>query len=402
MLQAFKYQWLKACTGLAIHILPDNTHLIKACTIELNKASLLITQNIAFDDIPTCLKKLSKQNPIAINITGKGVLTKKIPLIKTLSPDTLQTVFPNIKIEEFYLQQFNSDSHTWLAIIRKDVADKLTGYFTHTGFKLLNVCLGAFVVNPIIKQLNVYGETLVFDGHQISINTQLKTISDYQYIEDKNAAFPLKIGIETINEKYILAYATAFQLALCDVLETLSLASHPAQAQLVEFKEEKKFKYRSLLLLGTLFFVLLINFLVFQYYKQQNDGLSAKVSQSQTNAGVIQKQVTQIIQHQALLDNLGWCRGISFAYLLDQLGKSLAANLILSEISINPLTENRSSSNTYQIGLIKIVGQTSEINSVNDWIYTLQDYKWVKQVKLNNLSAKNEEGKQQFTIILNY
>jgi hypothetical protein len=64
--------------------------------------------------------------------------------------------------------------------------------------------LGAFPVQNVIGQLNVYGSDVVFDGHMIQRIEQLEWTA-VKYHENTTSEFPLKIESESISEKLLTA-----------------------------------------------------------------------------------------------------------------------------------------------------------------------------------------------------
>lgn len=402
MLQVFKkHQWLSSCTGIEIHILPGGTYSFRLCTIAVHEKELTIENRFETTEIGEILKKLDKTQPLALTITGRGILIKKANNPGEADGTNLNKLFPNLKADQFYVQIFDSNLNSWVAIIRKEVADGLMSLFIDQGLKVLHVGVGPFAVTHILKQLNSYGNELVFNGHQIRISEGTNW-RDYQYIEGSAAEFPLKLGIEPIKEELLLAYSAAFQLALYDVLPVTGLQGHPAEETLMEYKEEQKFKFRGMSILGGLFVALILNFLLFQYYQEKNEQLISAVNRTTSSAEQLMKQEMLVNSNLTILKDLGWNKGISLAWLADQIGQTVPANLKLTEVYFNPPQHIKYQQDDYQVGLIRIVGNTKELKNINSWIYKLQEEQWVKQVKLERFSVADEDGKQSFQLLINY
>ncbi|MDB5012817.1 MAG: hypothetical protein JWQ25_1019, partial [Daejeonella sp.] len=155
------------------------------------------------------------------------------------------------------------------------------------------------------------------------------------------------------------------------------------------------------------FFIgLLINFFVFNYYNDQNQNLSLAVGQSSSNIESIQQLQSGIASKEKLLQDLGWNKGVSYAYLCDQIGLSTPSNVQLLELNINPalavsnLTLGKTI--TYETGKIKVSGQVTDVKTINDWIYVLKDKSWVKKINLKSFFPDEQKQVQKFTLIITY
>ena len=71
-------------------------------------------------------------------------------------------------MEDFYLQNFVSGDSSFVSLIRQKDANQWIDKLNALGFTTLMLSLGPFPVQQILQQLNLYGEEVVFDGHQIS------------------------------------------------------------------------------------------------------------------------------------------------------------------------------------------------------------------------------------------
>lgn len=399
------YQWLSSCTGIELHILPDNTLQCFMCSVSMAKDSLSIdTKSEVSGDLETILKKIPKDKPLALSVTGKGTLIKKAARMEAIGEQQLNEVFPNLKAEQFYVQNFVSGEHSFVSIIRKGMIDEFLDALNAAGHQVLIISIGPFVSSHIIRQLNTYGQQVSFNGHVVDYN-QDWAWTDYQYVTGAESEFPLKLDIEPIEGRFLIAYATAFQLALYRRLDPVNLDVSPVENQLRDYQQKARFMFRGGIILIAFFVLLLINFIMFSFYTEKNKELLSRANQNTAGIENLQHMERQISTNENLLKELGWSRGISYAWMADQLGQSLPAALSLNEISINPLNTvetNRQRKEIYDTGKITIRGETTDLQAVNDWIYILKEKSWVKQVSLGNYSPVQDTDKQQFIITLTY
>ncbi len=402
-----KYQWLNSCTGVELHILPDGAYDWRVCSVSLAGNSLNIDSKTEVPgDTAAVLKKFPKDKPLALTITGKGVLIRKAPAMEEIGENQLNQVFPNLEADQFYIQNFISGGQSFVSIIRREIIDGLMDVLSAEGLNILLLTIGPFTASHILKQLNTYGQEICFDGHEVQYNKEWEW-TEYRYAAGKKSEFPLKIDLESIPEQYLLAYAAAFQLALYPRLAAVSLPVGQAENNLYEFQQKQQFQFRAGCILAVFFVVLLLNFLLFSYYNSANEALLSQVSQSSAGIESLRNTEKEIASNEKLLKELGWSRGVRYAWIADQLGQTVPAGLSLREIAINPLNTvetGRQRREVYDTGKIKIRGEASDPGAVNNWLYLLKGKSWVKGVNLDSFSPSSSSGdnKQEFSITISY
>jgi len=399
-----KYQWLNSCTGIEIHILPDGSLSGRYCMVTTGKDSLDIIEKGLLDENLLSVSSKLPGRRVALTLTGKGVLVKKITEDNAGGSLQLNNLFPNLKAEDFYVQHFVSGSNIFISIIRRELVDDILLKLQKHGVEILLVSVGPFSASHILRQLNFYGGEAVFDGHQISSNKEHEW-EEYKYVKGAQTGFPLKIGIEVVSEQLVLAYAAAFQLALYPRLDAVSLPVDRIEEQLVDFEQKQKFNFRGAVILSAFFLLLLVNFIAFTHFNSLNESLLSQVNHSASSVESMQKTENEIKVKENLIKELGWAKGINYAWICDQLGQSVPAGLKLKQLAVNPVngTEtNRQRREVFDTGKLMISGDAGEISEVNDWILRLKSVSWIKQVNLESFSPSADDEKQSFIISIKY
>lgn len=395
---------ITACTGMEISIQANGAFDIRLVELSLQKKLIHIEEKKQFNISLDQVKSVGATGPVAITLTGRGVLIKKTTRLEMVTEQSLRHLFPGFKLEEFYVQHFRSEENSFIAFVRKEIADPVIAAFRKHGARVLMFSLGSFVVDQVIPQLNNYGNHLNFDGHQIVLN-ESKAWLDYNYLPGTTTGFELKIDIEPISEQFLLAYAAAFQLLLNERIELISVESEEIQKDLIELTAKLKFKRNGVLVLAFFFVLLLLNFLIFSFYNSANQELAGKVGQRSDLFSDRQKLESELKEKETMVKQLGWNHGLTYAYLCDQIGQTVPLAITLNELTLNTLRDNISGSSkkaAVETGTMKIVGQSASVYVINDWIYALKQKSWVKAVQLEKYATDDQKGVQVFTLLLNY
>lgn len=398
------HQWIRNCTGLELSIGAGKAVDCRLCAITLEADQLSILSKEGFlCDLALVPQKIKSSGPFAIAITGRGILVKKVPCMDILQPETLHDILPNLKMEEFYIQNFISGEYSFIGMIRRERVDELLKPFNDAGLDVISVCLGPFHSDHILTQLNCYGDEIQFDGHIIQTNKS--NWSSYSYVPGAGATFPLKLGIEAMEEKFILAYAAAFQLLMYEKLLAIEIDHDPIKHSLSEHKEQRIFKFRSKALLGSFLILLLLNFLISGIYNSENKVLMEHMNNNSLSRGSVQLSEKIASQKEALLIRLGWNKGISYSYLCDQIGQTVPPSVRLNRIHVNPpliTASAKRKTDLFETGKIHIEGLSSDLNDINHWILRLKEFSWVRDAVLTSYAPADEDALNKMIIIITY
>lgn len=400
-----QYYHINQAAGISIGIGKDGAYSVSACSVSVEKNRLQLTAKLpGFSSISDVAKQLPALSLVALNLYGRGVLQKQVEKTEEITQNNFSQILPNANIADFYVQNFISGSHSFVSVIRRAEADKWIALVNEAGFSVLMLSLGPFPVKHVLSQLNVYGNDVKFDGNIISRNDQLEWISA-KYDEGAASDFPLKIESESIDEKLVVAYASAFQLVLSSKIDVIQVDAPELNAALQKVTEEKKLKVYGALVLAVFFVLLLVNFFVFSSLNSSNGKLTEQVSRSSQNSDDLQQTNLLVRQKDSLTRVLGWEGGINKAALIDQVAAMLPPEITWKEAWVDPvdLAASRNQKTIlFSTRKIRIMGNSERIIPVNEWIARIKTKSWVKNVQLDSYAFSTEQNTGIFTIVIDY
>lgn len=399
-----QYYSISQAAGVAVNIQKDGSCEISCCQVITDHKQLTIEKKVELDAIDVLPRHLDIKIPLALNLSGKGILFKQLTAIPEDNQHDISRILPDLNSNDFYLQQFISGDQVFVAMIRRTVADHWINILQHQGFTVLMLSLGPFPVAYILNQLNIYENEVVFNGNKISRDEAMNW-TGLSLDPSFTAPFTLKLDSEVIDQKLVLPYATAFQLVLAAKLELIRANVEALEARFQQTIDTKKFKVKGALVLGVFFVLLLVNFVVFSWLNSENIQLNEKVSLSANSSSDMQALTDKIKEKETLLNDLGWDGGINKATLVDQLAALLPGEITMKEIAINPVDDlgNRNRQELKFIDhRIRMAGSSARIIEVNEWIARIKTKKWVKNVQLENYNYNNELSTGKFNIIVDY
>ncbi len=405
---------IQEALGVSFKIGEDGSSQIHACKVKLQKKLLDFEKKVLnLSSVQELRKEFPKEKGIAINITGKGILYKQIPSTEEINALNFSLILPNANFQDFYVQNFIQGSISFVAVIRKAEADRILQLFSEQEFLPLIFSLGPFSVSHIADQLNIYSGDVLFDGYKVEIDREAKPPKwlSFQYMPEIKSAFPLKIEAENLDERLMIAYASAFGLLLSKTLTPIQVDSPAIQDALTKYHTDHKTKGFAVLYSISLFLLLFINFIIFSNLSSENIQLASQLNQSTLSASAYDNLAQEVKRKEKKLEQLGWEDGVNKASLIDQIASTLPHEIRWKEIILNPIDPNFDTYNKaigspapelFEKKQIRIIGYSEKIIPVNEWISRLKTLSWVKEVLLENYTFNTEVNAGQFIIHVQY
>jgi Tfp pilus assembly protein PilN len=402
-----KYLQVQQCAGVSIRINGNNSFEIDVCAVIKEKQRLHFNQKIAgLISISELKKRLPAKSIIALNLSGKGILHKSDKAMEEITPSGFNQLLPNADIGDFYVQNFVSGERSFVSVIRKSDADPIIEQLVHAGFVIVALSLGPYPVENMLSQLNSYGDMIMFNGYTIRRNDQKEWLGfDYDDQQKEQSFYPVKVELEELDERLVIAYAAAFQLVLQRRLNSIQAPVQQLTRSFEHVAEQKRYRTYGAVMLMVFFVLLVINFFVFSGLNVENNALSEKIAQTAESSAEMDGINDRIAKEERLLKDLGWAERSNKSVMIDQLAALLPPELVWREVSVNPLDLQQSrlqKTVLFQNRKIRIKGNADRIIPVNEWIARMKTKEWVKNVQLENFTFNTEDNTGQFNVIIDY
>jgi len=391
----FNQAVLQQCLGVQLQVLPEQQYQCAWTELILDKDKIEVGQCKHIQgNIKLILNSLPKKWPVALNLLGKGILFKKTAIEEGNVDQLLQKAFPGANVKDFYIQAYAQINTVYFSVLRKDWLDELLNKCAEAGLQILQVSLGGFPLMNIIDQIEIDQDQLIFGGHEFKFGNQ-QVVESYAFNLGVASIESVKIKTGAVKEVYLLAYASGFQLLLYDKLHSVKALVQPVDEKFEYFKNSSALKRNGFILLMLFFVLLLLSFVLFSTFNQQNAVLAQQVG---SKIGAIENSENlgiRIKEAEDKLKKLNWNGGYSYAFLIDEIGKDTPKHVKLTDIDFKPNPDGK-------FKQIKLVGVTSDLLSVNNWLFTLNEKTWVKAVKLLKYERIEESDDFRFNLLIHY
>lgn len=346
------------------------------------------------------LERLPRKFPVALALSGKGIIHKQVKGSGTENKDLFRTAFPSVERKDFYVQEAFSNDLVWISIIRQTLADDMVGKLQTAGLQVYALSLGALPVISIWELLSVPDSGFTANGHQFDVDEK-GAIAGYRYTEGIESTGNLKLGDTKLKPALLLPYALAFQLFLHDQLSIIKADHTQVDHRFKDFLEQSKLKKTAGIFIFALLCLLIISFFALTLYNAENAKLNEQVGALTATADQSDLLKKEITEQKILLNKLGWNGGYSYAFLLNEIGSSKPRTLTLNEVIFDQVKEEANDAKDL-LASIKIAGETANLTAVNNWIFLLKEKKWAKEVKLLRYQQDTESENFQFNLLIQY
>lgn len=385
--------------GIEIGMLPEGVYSCCYALISRKGNSMkILDEKRITGSLVKVLESLPRKYPVAVSISGRGVLHKQIQQAEDSQASLFNVAFPSVEKQDFFVQELMSGNNAWISIVRKTLAEDMLNKLCLAGLKVYALSLGGLPVAGIWGMLEGTEDGLNIDGHSFR-GFQDGRFSGYEYTQGENGSDKVVLGGNKVSASAILPYALAFQLFLHDRVEVVKADCRDVDQAFHGFLQDLGIKKTVKVFIFALLGLLLFSFLVLSHFNEQNAVLSEKAGHLTATADQSDVLKKEIFRQKKQLADMGWNGGYNYAFLLDEIGSSRPKLLNLTQVQFG---EEKEAIRDQTANLIRISGETTNLTAVNNWIFMLKEKKWVHNVKLLRYQQDIESERYLFNLLIQY
>ncbi len=349
------------------------------------------------DDLSEVLESFGKNFPVLLGIDGTGVLHKQMEYKNDQDMDMLQSILPNAKVDDFYLQKVNFDGSRWASVIRKSMLESILNQLDDLGVRTIALHLGMFHVVNILEMANLQnnhltigGVTYAFGANSIqSIKVgQQEDYAPFEQFDGKDTS-PILFAAHSV----ALLYFTGFNELENDFSEKII-------ANQEDFSYSQLFRGGVKISLAVFLVALLCNFFLFDHYSSKFNELSEHASYNTMQIKKLESLKEEYNRKDIFFTSGNYGNTTAISYYSDRIAKVIPNTILLQKMSVNPVQKITSKNQHagYRSNIIHIVGQTGKEKSLNTWIADLQELSWIKEVVIVDYIYKGSNKPAKFKL----
>lgn len=343
-----------------------------------------------FGDHKTFFNDKNKTLKACLIVNTEQVLSRELDQPQANIEQSIESLFPNVDLNNFYYQSHLHQSKQYLSIVRKKHIDTIVEKLQSHEIYVSKIGLG----NTIVSCLEQFSNLKRFStsNAEISLDKNLDIKKQSETILSK---FDIQ-GIEVSN-LHLLSFLGAVNehQSIFEVDDNLGIISDSSTE---EYKYYLIFYYGLRSAVVFLLMVLMINFFYFNSYydyvnsneNSENKPLISSYNNLKSQVEQLDKLTTQILQNQSS----------STSFLFNDIIKILPSNIQLSEIAFQPLKKKIKKDKPIELHESEIIikGETENSESFAYWNNNLEQLDWVNKVVITEFDAVENSRNHNFEI----
>ena len=385
----------KKICSIEIEFRGENSVQINASLFERKRKGIQLDATFKLEDIQHLKTKIKKETALVLNLTGRGIITKRIEKTEDFH-FSFKQVIPNANEEDFFYQVYDAPDHLLVTIIRRNALDNLLSEISGTGFRIAKLYLGTLTAGTL--GIILQKQTVFTPLSRIEIN-EAGIIE--QVVPEVNQKCEETIDQEKISGDGLIAAASGYsyysELPVSDV-DSIYLHS-----------DREELSYRILLnkigfgSLAILLICLLFNQYVFSHYQERFVLLDQILQQTANERYELINLKTEISEKQMLVESTGMFQTRILSFYADRIASTVPQDIHLTNMWINPLPAKKLAEGEQAVflpGDIHIEGKVPATTILNTWIAVLKTFEWAKEVKIDNYKLSAGDDLASFTVLM--
>lgn len=388
---------IRQIAGVTVHYLKNNEYAIYFVILKFEKNKLkIIKSQSGIDSFDSLASEIGKSTPVWLTVTGRPVISRK--LTDDPGEKYLHAILPNARETEFTVSVAKENNgEVFVSAIRKDNLETLNGEFHSVGLKILGYSVGPACIGALISAGLLIEKVFTIPGYKIELkNDRISEIATDENITEE----AYLIGTDRISADLILPLASSFSYLMYQTgYDKLVTESPISDDESIFFSQVNRYFLLAALII--VFGLLLVNFLIFNYYNSKEQILTAEVSYENTVFAESDSLRREILLKKNLVEQIGLSQNTTYGFFADRIASTVPTGIQLQLLSINPITSKVKEDKVIQFErLIMIKGETNGSMLLNEWIKDLGKFSWIKNIEIIGYEKTDVAG--EFEIKISY
>jgi Tfp pilus assembly protein PilN len=379
-------------SAVEVQQLVDGTHLMHHIAL-VRKGNHLEVKSMhsSMTSLQQFTEVISKGEPVVLVMTGKGVLVRHNTTLQDVHDEGLiKSVFPDARAEDFFISRENmAENGSVFSLTRTNLAESMAKKFLTQNIQITELLIGPLSVTRILPLLDP-ANSPVSTG-QYSFYHKNGQLTDVQQ-QEIEAPVDVNVGKLILPGIMLVSFAAAFDFMINNRWEpTTKVIMIREKAK--EMRIQAKVKGGIAISLGTLFLVLLGNFLLYDHYQHKYIQQASIVDGNLLIAKRTDSLQELILQREQFLKQFSGTGNRKGSFIIDRIGASMPDGITLTAIVVHPVQFKEDEVNkepVYQPRTIRIHAIVKESNALNRWIKQLEGIDWIQSVSFSDYREKEE------------
>lgn len=343
--------------------------------LKKNKKELVIVSKNRFSSFEELIDGLKNQKHIFLIINNQQVLFKK-STENTKNPKIItDTAFPNIKLSEFYYEILPQEKTPLIAICRKEYLHEIISLFNTAKISVIDFSFSVLILQqliPFIDAKNISTSNAII---QIN-NNAIEEVKKQDFLKAEYLINDLSVNNnDVLPLAGIIAYFSNFQNTQIGFGELQNILQK-------KYLNSRFYTLGIKIALGSLFAILLINFIVFSTIHSQMGALNSKLLINNNDKNTLMNLQKRVHKKTKLTNSITSLSSSKTSWYLNEIGKSVPSTLQLTTLIFQPINTPIKEKKRIKVdqNAIFVSGTSKEDLAFSKWIRAMELNNWVEEI----------------------
>lgn len=377
----------------AVEVQNNNTYHFISVKRKNNELDI-VTVN-SFESPGQIPEFIPKNTSVFLIANTEHILTKIVSGQKEEGLTVVNKAFPNLKMDDFYFETFQSGENSIVSICRKDEIHTLLKNFEEHKIGISGFSLGVSRIHNVLPFI---------EEKEVQLNNHLVTTAntgiDSIKINETGTVKKYNVNGMEVSGRFLLGFSGI----LGNILQQNTFTSNftPVNSALKdEFLNKRFFNLFSKAALGFLLTILLINFLVFNHYFSKSEQLTQTSEVNKINKEKLLKLDAQVRSKEKMAEDVLSASSSRASFYIDQIASVMPATLLLNELNYQPVKKQVKDGEAIEFDkdVILISGISSNSDDFSRWVETMEKFEWTGTVAIKDYDYTNKSS-SLFTLLI--
>jgi len=373
----------KKITAVSLFKFPDDTLYIEWAEAYKKKNEVILDKSGSLSgDFDQLFQAIDSQLPMVLTFDGKGVLTRQWEGEVQQPDHVFSSLVPQGKLSDFFVQVVPSLQTHWVCLCRKNSLDEILTKLQKHGVSVIDLVLGPFILQRTKSFINTSDHN--WHLKQYAIIWSENNISSFGKEPVANT-MSYNFGGDLLLSDQVIPFSHAF-----DRLAQLEQPINDFSEIVLNHNNslyKKAFRLVGVGFLAIYFGLLVMNYLFFNKYSEKLNQQNTMYQSSIATLNELEQLTADLVQKERIARKAGVSGKRQRSYIADCIASELPDDIVLTEMSFNPLDSKRQKKDVPEFidQTITIKGTMGKSSLLYRWISTLKQNQWVKEIEVIDL-----------------
>ncbi len=344
--------------------------------VEIINNEFFIRERITSSDFEELKAKISNNLPIVLNIDGEGIITKQVEKTKGY----LQSIIFKSNPEDFYIFEYHQENQIFISLTRKKNIQAILENFLTSGFYVVNVSIGPYILALIYPLLNNNNTILNTSLYKIEFdNKKIKAVLPQ---EDSYREQKVLLNNEEFSEYQLRGLATLLYSHFGS--SSIEFDDSFLNENREEAKHKKLYKIAGIFSLGFLLLAIIVGHFWLDFLSTKLANREAELFVSQQSLSTLNALKEEKNNKEKILLASGFSSNAYLTKYIYKISENVPEGITFEFFEVNPLLKSIKENEKIEFRNYRIIikGDSDTEHVFNQWISELKTIKWISLVEI--------------------